>query len=149
VPQIRLPPLRERPEEIPWHVVDALDASGSPWPLEASAAFIEACALRPWPGNVRELRAEVRRAAAVVCAESGKALKLEHLSATAGLPIPRVESPPAQAAAMTAPTDEIATALRAEGGNVLGAARRLGIHRNKVRRWLERHHLVADSFKQS
>lgn len=147
-PEVRLPALRERLEEIPWHVVDALDACGSPWPLEASAAFIEACAQRPWPGNVRELRAEVRRAAAVVCAEAGKALKPEHLSPTAGMPIPRGQSAP-PSPAPTAPTDEIATALRAEGGNVLGAARRLGIHRNKVRRWLERHHLVAESFKES
>lgn len=148
-PEVRLPALRERVEELPWHVADALDGSGSPWPLEASAAFIEACAQRPWPGNVRELRAEVRRAAAAVCAEAGKALKPEHLSPTAGMPIPRAASAPPQPARAQVPTDDIAAALRAEAGNVLGAARRLGIHRNKVRRWLERHGLGADSFKDS
>lgn len=147
-PEVRLPPLRERPEEIPWHVADALETSGAPWPLQASAAFIEACALRPWPGNVRELRAEVRRAAAAVCVESGKALKLEHLSPTAGMPLPRAESATLPVAGASAvPTDDVAEALRAEGGNVLGAARRLGVHRNKVRRWLERHGLEAESFK--
>jgi len=138
-PEVRLPPLRERREEIPWHVVDALDQSGAPWPLEASAAFIEACAQRPWPGNVRELRAEVRRCAAAACMESAVKLTTEHLSPTAGQPILRAESVP--------PHDEIAEALRAESGNVLGAARRLGVHRNKVRRWLERHRLGPESFK--
>jgi DNA-binding NtrC family response regulator len=146
-PELRLPPLRERLEEIPWHVADALERSGSPWPLEASAAFIEACTQRPWPGNVRELRAEVRRCAAAVCMESGVKLTAEHLSTTAGMPIPRAESAPPASAEL--PTDEIADALRAEGGNVLGAARRLGVHRNKVRRWLERHGLGAEAFKDS
>jgi transcriptional regulator of acetoin/glycerol metabolism len=64
------------------------------------------------------------------------------------VPIPRTESAPPEAAAPV-PTDEIAAALRAEAGNVLGAARRLGVHRNKVRRWLERHGLEADTFKHS
>lgn len=146
-PEVRLPALRERPEEIPWHVADALEKCGSPYPLAASATFIEACTRRPWPGNVRELRAEVRRAAAAVCVESGKLLTPEHLSATAGMPIPRLESAPPEDAEL--PQDEIAEALRAEGGNVLGAARRLGVHRNKVRRWLERHGVDAESFKSS
>lgn len=146
-PEVRLPPLRERIEEIPWHVVDALEACGAPWPLEASAPFIEACVQRSWPGNVRELRAEVRRAAAVVCAESGKVLKADHLSPMAGMPIPRPESAPTTTP--PPPADEIATALRAEHGNVLAAARRLGVHRNKVRRWLERHGVGAESFKES
>lgn len=146
-PEVCLPPLRRRPEEIAWHVAAALDGSGSPWPLEASASFIEACTLRFWPGNVRELRAEVRRCAAAVCVESGKVLKAEHLSPTAGMPIPRAESVAPSPSAL--PEDEIAEALRAEGGNVLGAARRLGVHRNKVRRWLERHGLGAETFKAS
>jgi DNA-binding NtrC family response regulator len=144
-PEVRLPPLRERLEEVPWHVADALDRSGSPVPLSANAAFVEACLARHWPGNVRELRAEVRRCAATACVESVEVLRAEHLSATAGMPIARAESAPPRSS--EPPGDEIAEALRAESGNVLGAARRLGVHRNKVRRWLERHRLDADSFK--
>jgi MoxR-like ATPase len=143
-PEIRLPPLRERREEIPWHVQHVLDDCSRDRALSASAAFVEACSLRNWPGNVRELRAEVRRAAAAALAQGSDSLTVDDLSATAGEPIMREEAPPSAA---HFPDDEVAAALTAESGNVVGAARRLGIHRNKVRRWLERHALDADAFK--
>src|SRR5205814_5741653 len=60
-PEVALPPLRERPEEIPFlvaHELAAVDAK-----LVAHAGFVEACILRAWPGNVRELVHELRRAA--------------------------------------------------------------------------------------
>jgi transcriptional regulator of acetoin/glycerol metabolism len=143
-PEIRLPALRERIEEIPWHVQSVLETSGIPRPIEVSSAFIEACALRAWPGNVRELRAEVRRCLAVASAQQLNLLTPDVLAPTAGMRIFREEasaSPPAF------PTDEVAAALFAEAGNVVGAARRLGIHRNKVRRWLERYSVDPRHFK--
>jgi hypothetical protein len=143
-PEIRLPPLRERIEEIPWHIQQVLEDCGAAGQLDATAAFVEACALRNWPGNVRELRAEVRRAAASACAQDSKALTAEDLAPTAGKPI---GDGPSLAPPIEFPQDEIAAALAAEQGNVLGAARRLGIHRNKVRRWLERHGVDARRFK--
>lgn len=139
-PEIRLPALRERIEEMPWHIQQLLDACRAP--LGVSATFVEACAARTWPGNVRELRAEVRRAAALRV-QDGEALTAEDLAPQAGQPI----GGGTLAAAATFPADEIAAALTAEDGNVLGAARRLGIHRNKIRRWLERFGLEASRFK--
>jgi DNA-binding NtrC family response regulator len=60
--RIRLPPLRERREDIPMlvaHFYEQLSRSGDPRPpAELCAAF----ALQDWPGNVRELRAAVERA---------------------------------------------------------------------------------------
>jgi transcriptional regulator with PAS, ATPase and Fis domain len=143
-PEIRLPPLRERPDEIPWHVQQVLDASSTQRPISATAAFIDACAQRDWPGNVRELRAEIRRASAVTFAHGSDALSADDLSPTAGVRITRAEAPGGAAF----PQDAFAAALTAEGGNVVGAARRLGIHRNRVRRWLERHAVDAGIFKQ-
>jgi DNA-binding NtrC family response regulator len=142
-PEIRLPPLRERIEEIPWHIQHLLDHCGAARQLEASAGFVEACAARVWPGNVRELRAEVRRAAAA-CAQEVRPLAAEDLAPQAGMRIIR-ETPSVPAAPF--PDDEISAALLAEEGNVLAAARRLGIHRNKVRRWLERFGVDARQFK--
>jgi sigma-54 interacting transcriptional regulator/FHA domain-containing protein/regulatory Fis family protein len=142
-PEIRLPPLRERIEEIPWHTQHLLDHCGAARQLEASAGFVEACAARVWPGNVRELRAEVRRAAAA-CAQEARPLAAEDLAPRAGMPITRETAGTPSA---SYPEDEISAALRAEEGNVLAAARRLGIHRNKVRRWLERFGLDARQFK--
>jgi transcriptional regulator with GAF, ATPase, and Fis domain len=64
---LRLPPLRERPEDIPLllrhfqHQVAAEMRRSVPWTEEAVAAL---CRWH-WPGNVRELENEVRRAAAL------------------------------------------------------------------------------------
>ncbi|HWO07826.1 MAG TPA: sigma 54-interacting transcriptional regulator, partial [Polyangiaceae bacterium] len=144
-PEIRLPPLRERIEEIPWHIQQVLDACAAEPKLTATATFIEECALRAWPGNVRELRAEVRRAAAGAAARGSGALDAEDLGRNAGKPIARSDAAPSSA---RFPEDAFAAALAAVHGNVVAAARRLGVHRNKVRRWLERHQVDARCFKR-
>lgn len=153
-PAVQLPPLRARPEEIPWHVQQVLDDGAHSEPrLKAKAAFVEACLLRHWPGNVRELRSEVRRAALAV-SPGERTLDAEALSAKAGHAI---EAHPSVSSARLMPTpegdsfprDEIADAMAREGGNVTRAARLLGVHRNRVRRWLERHRLEASDFKRS
>jgi hypothetical protein len=60
-PRVTIPPLRDRPEEIPFLLEGeaARTVPGS----SVEASLVEACLLRPWPGNVRELRAEARNAA--------------------------------------------------------------------------------------
>lgn len=143
-PEVRLPPLRERVEEVPWHIQHVLDECGRGRTLSATSAFVEACTLRHWPGNVRELRAEVRRAATSAAAQGSDVLTADELSPTAGAPIDRSEPAPRLP---DFPPDEIAAALTEAGGNVVGAARQLGISRNKVRRWLERHSVDAGAFK--
>jgi transcriptional regulator of acetoin/glycerol metabolism len=143
-PEIRLPPLRERIEELPWHIDQVLEDCSRERPLRASAAFVEACSLRHWPGNVRELRAEVRRAAAAAAAQGLDVLSADDLHATAGAAIERREL---SSSGPQAPSDEVAAALLESGGNVVAAARKLGLSRNKVRRWLERYALDARSFK--
>jgi hypothetical protein len=145
-PEVRLPPLRERREEVPWHIQHVLDECSRDQMVSATAAFVEACALRTWPGNVRELRAEVRRAAAVAVARRSEVLTPDDLSPTAGEPISRA-APAASTPKPSFPEDEVAAALVASGGNVLGAARHLGVHRGKVRRWLERHTVDPSAFK--
>jgi transcriptional regulator with GAF, ATPase, and Fis domain len=142
-----LPPLRERIEEIPWHVQQVLDECRRDVELGASAGFVEACATRFWPGNVRELRAEVRRAAAAALAKGASLLRSEDLAPTAGRPIPR-SLPPTTTAPPVFPDDEVAAALYQAEGNVVLAAKNLGVHRNKVRRWLERHQVDAAHFKR-
>ena len=73
-----------------------------------------------------------------------KLLAAEDLAAAAGVAIG--SQPPAASPAQF-PEDEIAAALTAEQGNVVAAARRLGLNRNKIRRWLERHGVDARAFK--
>jgi transcriptional regulator with GAF, ATPase, and Fis domain len=146
-PEVHLPPLRERLEELPWHIEQVLADCSRERPLRASAAFVEACSLRHWPGNVRELRAEVRRAAAAATAQGSDVLTAADLHATAGAAIVRSAASSSTPPAAQAPNDEVAAALLESGGNVVAAARKLGISRNKVRRWLERYALDASAFK--
>lgn len=60
-PHVEILPLRERREEIPWHVQDALRSA--PPGLGAHVSLIEECIMRDWPGNIPELAAAVAMAA--------------------------------------------------------------------------------------
>lgn len=143
-PEVQLPPLRERLDELPWLIqceLASVDRQLSP-----SVTFIETCALRAWPGNVRELLHEVRRAAhrALSAASPDDQVTLvepQHLSSEAGLVIVGVqgETPSGRPKPARPPTDEeILKALDDNQGNVRGTARVLGIHRNQLRRWLDK-----------
>jgi transcriptional regulator with GAF, ATPase, and Fis domain len=90
-PEIVLPPVRERLDEIAQHVVEEV-ARGAP-ALSAHPKLIEACLLRPWPGNVRELRKHVRHAA-LAAADAGEAqVRADDLAEEAGR-WPEVAPPP-------------------------------------------------------
>jgi DNA-binding NtrC family response regulator len=147
-PEIALPPLRERLDEIAWHICEELSQEGGT--ALASAEFVEACILRPWPGNVRELRAEVRRAAHALANGPGRTLHVEHLGARAGLPLtgsrcsePAASGseppagPPGESKRRDGPiTREQVERALAEQPNASAAARALGIHRSHLYRLL-------------
>jgi DNA-binding NtrC family response regulator len=65
VVHLRVPALRERPEDIPWlaqRFVDAWNAAHPDAPRVLGDAAEEALMRRRWPGNVRELRNAIERA---------------------------------------------------------------------------------------
>jgi len=65
---VRLPPLRERPHDVPHlaaHFLSEIARELGPRQIDASA--MAALAAADWPGNVRELRNVVRRAAILTC----------------------------------------------------------------------------------
>jgi len=141
--RVRLPPLRERPEDIPALIrLELRPAAGG---LRAPAAFVEACVLRPWPGNVRELRAAVGAAARLALEESRPVLDARDLPEDAGRPLlARPEPDPSSTPTpRTPPPDRgaIAQALQRARGNVSATARALGVHRTQLRRFLARYEL--------
>jgi transcriptional regulator with PAS, ATPase and Fis domain len=133
-PEVVLPPLRERIDELPWLIQRELQRIRPD--CSSSASFVEACALRPWPGNVRELLREVRLAVHAM-PEGTRVLSAQHLASDAGK---RIE--PASVTRSSAPSDgaqleqQIEKALSEHQGNVTRAAKVLGLHRNQLRRWL-------------
>jgi len=149
--------LAERPEEIGYHVARTLRATGAIAP-RGTAAFVEACLLRPWPGNVRELSMEVR-AAAVEAATKGRELDADSLDPNAGMAL----RPPTRAglgdnvaadggadpeATPTPERAEVWAALTREHGNVARTAQALGLSRARLRRLIERWALDVDSLRE-
>jgi DNA-binding NtrC family response regulator len=61
VVRIRMPALRERPDDIPLLVDEILRAAGADAPALRSSEFLQTLRASAWPGNVRELRNYLER----------------------------------------------------------------------------------------
>ena len=123
---IRLPPLRERPEDVvplaEALVRDLAKAAGRT-PPRLDEAMKERLRREPWPGNVRELRNTLERA---MILGDGPVLRPEHLWIDGEAD---VAAPVAAGATSLADLERetIARTLAAVGGNRREAAARLGI----------------------
>lgn len=162
-PEVRLPPLRERTEEIPWLLTQcakAVGAVGGEAPPTIHHSMIIACAMRRWPGNLREFVGEARRAVTRALDEGRRTVEAKDLDPLAGIglgpetPEPHTRQtgsdvrPGPSRVSPAPPEDEIAEALRLERGNVSRAASRLGVHRNRIRRWLEKNGVDRSHFAE-
>ncbi len=140
-PEVRLPPLRERLDEVAYFVDRAVrDAR-----VLAGASLVEACLLRPWPGNVRELVAEVRTAAAAAVAAGAPEVAREHLDADAGRPIGegRSVTPPVELAPSEEPAPSAEGDVADDDEAVRGAAAGIGLAQKTVRKLFPREALRA------
>jgi len=156
--RLRVPPLRERREEIPAivdHYLTRLGHEFKKGPLSASAEAMEYLLLYSWPGNIRQLANEVRRMVAM--AEVNATLTPVQLSpeiqssrrtipatATADPEVRvRIDQPLPVAVEILEQT-MVRSALDRTHGRVEEAARMLGISRKglflKRRRWGMQHH---------
>jgi transcriptional regulator of acetoin/glycerol metabolism len=138
-PEVILPPLRARKEDIPFLVARELFAVDAG--LAAHASLIEAVCLRPWPGNVRELLKEGRRAALEAQAAGSSVVGEEHLDARAGLPLARAANSTPQVSPADVDKPALERAVAEAGGNLSAAARALGLHRTQLYRLLKKHGL--------
>jgi DNA-binding NtrC family response regulator len=136
--EIRLPPLRERREDIPALAAFFLERHARRYRKTLQgfdSAALEALLAHPWPGNVRELEHAVERAVLLARDEQLHAGDLGLRPAEAGT-----------AALEQLTLDEmermlIERALKRHDGNVSDAARALGLSRSALYRRLERHGL--------
>lgn len=154
MPQITVPPLRERKEEIPQLIAHALQRAAPDMAIDVS--LVETCLLRGWPGNVRELHAEISAAALTALAAGHKVVSAGHLRKEAGammqrgLPSPEEASIPTPPQITPLPDDveqpakppsraQVLAVLLAQGFNIAATARELGLHRTQLRRLLARY----------
>jgi len=142
---IHLPPLRERPGDIP-HLAEHFAASAGKRlggaPLAVAREDLALLLDYPWPGNVRELAAVIERAAIL---GDGKHLELAAALGNAVPAAPRLSSPvsapstplhPGPDSLETAMRRHIEEALTATRGRIegeQGAARMLGINPHTLR----------------
>ncbi len=148
---VRVPPLRERPEDIPLLAAHFIAHFASEMALPVTPAIgaeaLAALAAHTWPGNVRELRNVIESA---LIASGGRPLAPSHLRFLAAPPPASAAPAPRPASANPfPPADEalplnldaaertlIRRAVTQAGGNIAEAARILGVHRTRIYRAL-------------
>jgi PAS domain S-box-containing protein len=140
VGRIRVPPLRERREDIPALVAAFLAeerVTGGKLVTDASPAVLEALSRHAWPGNVRELRSAIEHAVIRCRSRRIELVDLPTEIGTGGAsaapgpaPAPRQDVEPGD-------RDRIAAALERTGGNRVRAARLLGVSRATLYRRIE------------
>lgn len=125
-----------RTEEIAFHVHQVLSSLS----LQSHPSLVERCVAIPWSGHFSELRGELRAAGVAARDEGVVEVHARHLRPQAGKSLDVVNTiPRIVSAEKLGDAEHVHEVLRAEGGNVHAAARRLGVHRTQLRRWIERH----------
>jgi sigma-54 dependent transcriptional regulator, acetoin dehydrogenase operon transcriptional activator AcoR len=133
---LRIPPLRERPQEIAFLFLEFLRRAAPAQTPQVSPRLIEQLCLYEWPHNVRELDLLVTRLLATK--GGGSILRRSHLperilrASRKAITDASTEEPEGKGASPDART--VAAALNIFGGNVSRAARALGISRQKAYR---------------
>jgi DNA-binding NtrC family response regulator len=141
---VHTPALRERPEDIPTiaaHFLTQLSSEMAMTPPVLSDAALAILTAHLFPGNVRELKNLIERA---LIDSGGGIIGPEHLSirpAAACTPATLADAAQPQSPlplnVREAELELIERALKLTGGNVVEAARLLGVHRSSIYRRFE------------
>jgi DNA-binding NtrC family response regulator len=132
-----LPPLRERQEDIPMlaaHFVAKTSQKHSRPTPQLDPLLVEVLQEYDWPGNVRELENLVER---LVVLDHNPVLGLEFVPEKMLRSVPTnaaVDESSLEGAVVALKRRMIVSALNAEGGNKVAAAKRLGISRSYLHR---------------
>jgi DNA-binding NtrC family response regulator len=145
---IQIPPLRERPVDIPALAEQLVGRLADRYQLAPAALAPEVVATLTayaWPGNIRELENVLARALAL---RSGQSITLRDLPPEVTKAAPATASAGLLEQAPTLPLDEverryILRVLESTHGNKLKAAEILGIDRSTLHRKLKQMHGIA------
>ena len=155
---IRLPPLRERTDDIPLLAMHFLERHARAYHRDLTGFepdALHALTEYPWPGNVRELENAVERSAA---SASGPQVLYRDLPPEVQarpegkLPMEVLANLPYKEAVETARDrvshDYLIALMREFNGNVTRAAERAGMERESLHRLLRKYDLHSDDFKK-
>jgi transcriptional regulator with GAF, ATPase, and Fis domain len=136
---VRLPPLRERRDDIPLlvqHFVDTESARLGREPRPIEAASLEALCAYDWPGNVRELRNVLERA---IVMSRGDVVRVPWALGARGAAEPGAGPDPRPLAERLREfkRERLRAALALADGNQTQAAESLGLHRQSFARMLK------------
>jgi len=139
VVEIAVPPLRERPEDIPYLTAAFVRRFGKEFSKSITGlteAAEERLVQRSWPGNVRELRNVIERSCLLceghLLTEGDLARSLAERPSAPAPPEDERKGPPPSAF-------EVQAAMHSTGGNKALAAQRLGISRRKLYRLIDKY----------
>ena len=140
VVQIEMPPLRDRPADIPALARHFLDGCRGKAGRHVTGISPEAMAcLRSydWPGNVRELENTIERAAVLGSTEEILPDDLPEAIVEAHARVVRGEEGNIHSTIIEAKKTAVIAAFRATGGNYTATARMLGVHPNYLHRLIK------------
>ena len=150
-----VPPLRERPEDVPLlarHFMQALSAEHGRRPREIAPEVLERLSRLPWPGNVRELRNTIER---LVIMAPGERIEVRHLPPSLGEGTGAAPGADDSAEGVALAADGPLAAAREEfekryilrryresGGNMSRTADALGVERSNLYRKMKAYGLL-------
>ncbi len=146
----RVPPLRERREDVPVlarHFVEVLSAEHGRRPKSFTPEALHVLARLPWPGNVRELRNIIERLVIMIPGEQVEARDLpasllEALPTDVAPAAASLESAPLAAAREEFERQFILRRYRECGGNMSRTAEALGVERSNLYRKMKAYGLL-------
>ena len=159
--RIDLPPLRERPEDVPllsMHFLDRLKTKSTPPVTEIDPEAMQALLNHPWPGNVRELENAIK--AAVAMADGS----VVHRAALPASVAPRTSRPGDSPALIDIErplpevTDDLVSRVERDyfaqllsryRGNIARCAQHSGLSRRSVTQKLQKYALDRIDFKRA
>ncbi len=147
--QLRLPPLRDRKEDV-YLLLKAFVARHGRPELEPNFRFMTALLHYDWPYNVRELEACAKRCVALAEAplleveqlpDQVKEDMVDYGSWAVGVHPTgdAIKGPPSE--------EDLRTLLQRHQGNIAAVGRELGKARMQVHRWLKRHDISLDDYR--
>jgi transcriptional regulator with GAF, ATPase, and Fis domain len=145
---LRVPPLRERPEDIPIlarQILGGMASDVGRRGLCLSAEAERALSAYSWPGNVRELRNVLERAVLLCGRDVLEPADLFFEGAAVAPPAPR-EAPAAEARLTLEELEKlhVERVLREVGGRVAEASQRLGIPRSTLYQKIKKYGIAVD-----